>query len=266
MRKIGTNTIYRMDVDEIDQFPYLKQIGFDCVMLNFFVGDDIVKMADAAVHAGLEIANIHAPISTVNSVWEDGTDGDEYVKIQKERVDFCHSASVSTLVLHATFLKNPSPVSDIGISRHIKLCEYAEKKGVRLAFENVEPYPHLDAVIKNMGDFHGFCWDIGHNRAYAPNIDFMELYSEKLAAVHIHDNLGMTQCGHTNSTDDKHWLPFDGTLDWTWYAEKIKNSPYDGPLTLEVSVANAPNYQQMGFEKFADLAYERIAKLREMVL
>jgi len=127
MRKIGTNTIYRMDVDEIDQFPYLKQIGFDCVMLNFFVGDDIVKMADAAVHAGLEIANIHAPISTVNSVWEDGTDGDEYVKIQKERVDFCHSASVSTLVLHATFLKNPSPVSDIGISRHIKLCEYAEK-------------------------------------------------------------------------------------------------------------------------------------------
>ncbi len=29
MRKIGINTIYTMDVDEIDQFPYLKQIGFE---------------------------------------------------------------------------------------------------------------------------------------------------------------------------------------------------------------------------------------------
>lgn len=265
MLKIGTNTIYRMDVDEIDQFPALKQIGFDCVMLNFFVGDDIVKMYDSAIRAGLEVVNIHAPISTVNSAWETGTDGDDYIEIQKERVDFCHSAGIPTLVLHATFLKNPPPVSDIGIARHMRLCEYAEAKGVRLAFENVEPYPHLDAVIKNMGSYHGFCWDIGHNRAYAPDTDFMALYGDKLAAVHIHDNLGMTKCGTMDSADDKHWLPYDGTLDWSWYADKIKNSSYTGPLTLELSVANSDTYREMGFEKLAHTAWERIDKIRNLV-
>lgn len=265
MCKVGINTIYRVDVPEIQQFHMLKEIGFDCVMINYFVGDDIHAMYNAAEKAGIEVANIHAPISTVNSAWVEGIDGDDYVKIQKERVDFCHSAGIPIAVLHTTFLKNPPPVSDIGIERHKRLCEYAEDKGVVLAFENVEPYPHLDAVIRNVSDFHGFCWDVGHNNAYAPTTNFMAKYSDRLKAVHIHDNHGTAWYSAPEMRGDKHWLPFDGSIDWEKYADIINASPYDGPLTIEMSVGARPQYREMGFEKLAPLAYERICKVRELV-
>lgn len=265
MRKIGTNTIYRVDVPEIDQFRRLKEIGFDCVMINYFVGDDIHAMFNAASKAGIEVANIHAPISTVNTVWVDGIDGDDYIEIQKERVDFCHSAGIPVAVLHTTFLKNPPPVSDIGIARHQRLCEYAENKGVKLAFENVEPYPHLDAVIRNVSDFHGYCWDVGHNNVYAPYTNFMASYSKRLTAVHIHDNHGAAWYSAPELRGDKHWLPFDGSIDWNTYAQIIKASPYDGPLTLEISVGARPKYVEMGFENLAQLAHQRICKLRELI-
>ncbi len=263
-RKIGTNPFHHTDVDIIKQFPYLKEIGFDSVMLNYFEGDPIGELFDAAVAAGLEVSNIHAPISTVNSVWLEGADGDRYIDIQKERVDFCHATGIPIIVIHTTFLKNPPPVSQIGLDRTRRLCEYAGEKGVRLAFENVEPYPHLAEVMKGIGSFHGFCWDIGHNRAYAPNIDFSELYGHCLAAVHIHDNLGMTACGNMNSADDRHWLPMDGTTDWVWYKKRLNEVGYTGPLSLEQSVLNSEAYKAMGFEKLASTAFERMAWLNSL--
>lgn len=261
MRKIGINTIYNMDIEECEQLPLIKEAGFDCVMLNFFVGDNISYMYDRAVRSGLEVANIHAPVSTVNSVWKEGIDGEDYIELQKERIDFCHSGQIPVLVLHTTFLKNPPPLSDIGIKRHIKLCEYAEKKGVHLAFENVEPYPHLDEVLKIAGDFHGFCWDVGHNVAYAPHIDFAGQYSDRLRAVHIHDNL----CRNNESGGDKHWLPYDGNINWEWYVKKVKNSSYKGPLTMEISTASNEGYKKAGFEKFITTACERIQKVRDLM-
>ena len=262
--KTGINTLYGTDVKEYDQFTILKNAGFDCVMLNYFEGDDINRMCDSAVKSGLEIANIHAPIANVDSVWEDTPDGDNYIKMQKKRIDFCHSAGVSTLVLHTTFSKKVSPVSEKGISRHLELCEYAEQKNVHLAFENVEPSPHLDAVMSSVNSFHGFCWDIGHNMAYAPHIDFMETYGRRLRAVHIHDNPGMT--GKDENGDDKHWVPYDGNTDWNAFAKKIKDSGYKGPLTLEISVANSEKYKEMGFERLANLAYERICRVRDLII
>ena len=262
--KIGMNTLYKMDVDEKEQLRIIKEAGFDTTMLSYFVGDNIWEMYDTAIGVGLEVANIHAPISDVNSVWTDSTDGDDYIEIQKERVDFCHSTQIPTLVLHTTFLKDVPPMSEIGITRHKRLGEYAEKKGVRLAFENVEPYPHLDAVLNAVGDFHGFCWDTGHNRAYAPDIDFSKLYGDRLIAVHIHDNFGMGEKGVLNSKDDKHFIPYDGNADWEDFANKIKKTSFNGPLTLEISSANSQDYRDMGMAKVASIAYERICKIRNM--
>ncbi|MBR2476742.1 MAG: sugar phosphate isomerase/epimerase [Clostridia bacterium] len=265
MRKIGTAPIWATTVPMEEQFPFLKEVGFDCVMLSYFVGDDIAPLYNGAIKAGLEVCNIHGPISTVNSVWAEGIDGDDYIEIQKERINFCHSAGIPTVVLHTTFLKNPPPVSDIGIERHKRLCDYAENKGVHLAFENVEPYPHLDAVIKNVSDFHGFCWDVGHNNVYAPTTDYMAKYADRLTAVHIHDNHGAAWYSAPEMRGDKHWIPFDGSIDWEKYAEKLNSSVYDGPLTLEISLGASEEYKKMTFEELAVKYHKGVSKLREIV-
>lgn len=264
MRKTGISVYYGENPPKAEQFKLLKQAGFDCLMLNYFEGDDIEGDFSAARNAGLEIANIHAPISRVNSVWEEGLGGDEYIDLQKERVDFCSRENIPVLVLHTTFLKNPPPVTQTGLDRHMRLCDYAEAKGVHLAFENVEPYPHLHEVMKNAGEFHGFCWDIGHNLAYAPETDFSSLYGDRIIAVHIHDNFGVRKCGNIDSADDMHLLPFDGSLDWSWWAERIKSSAYDGAITLEFSPRNKPIYSEMSFSELAKKAFERADRLRKL--
>ena len=55
-----------------------------------------------------------------------------------------------------------------------------------------------------------YCYDCGHEHAYTPDTDWIKIFGNKLACVHIHDNLGYDR----NADPDAHYLPFDGDLNW----------------------------------------------------
>ena len=114
--------------------------------------------------------------------------------------------------------------------------------------------------------YHGFCWDIGHNLCYTPNIDMLEHYGNRLMCLHIHDNYGVTQPGNIDYRDDIHLLPFDGVLDWEWFAAQLNRYHYQGPVTLEVSDQNKPEYHAMSVKEYLEAAYACGEKIREMLL
>lgn len=163
-----------------------------------------------------------------------------------------------------TSVGNTAPeIGPVGLDRFRRLADHAESIGVRLAFENLEPLPHLHAVMEAIGAPHGFCWDCGHNLCYTPAVNMMERYGDRLICTHIHDNHGITRPGYVHYHDDLHRLPFDGVLNWEWFAETIRNSPYAGPLTLELTYW--PEYRETPFPAFLEEAYRRAEKIRNMV-
>jgi sugar phosphate isomerase/epimerase len=71
----------------------------------------------------------------------------------------------------------------------------------------------------------GICLDFGHAHLDGDLVDTIDIVSEHLAAVHVHDNQGRV---------DDHLLPFEGTIDWPGALTGIQKVGYDGPLVLEI--------------------------------
>lgn len=266
MRTLGVSTQFRsFGIPLEEDLAAIKRAGFDCVFSTYDRVLDFDFAAKAARDAGLFYETIHAPFGrcgleqNLNSVWLPGENGEKYVLLLKECVDACSRNGIEKCVLHNAVATTPPPVSDVGKERFAGLLDYAEKKNVRFAIENLESLEHLDVLLGLAGDFHGFCWDCGHNLCYTPLADLPALYGDRLICTHIDDNHGITRPGYIHYTDDLHLMPFDGCLDWDWYASKIKETGYTGPLTLELK-----RIEGMTPDEFYSRAYERAVRLAEM--
>ena len=69
----------------------------------------------------------------------------------------------------------------------------------------------------------------------------------------MHDN---------DKTGDLHLLPYDGTIDWNTVIQKLKQSNYTGPVTLELCYRY--DYLNMSLDDFYKKGYEIGTKLAEM--
>ena len=83
-------------------------------------------------------------------------------------------------------------------------------------------------------------------------LDFNK-FKNRIFAVHLHDN---------DQSDDLHLLPFDGTLNWNETIRKLKESNYEGPVTLEIH--HHRDYVQMSVEDFYKKGYEIALKIKEI--
>ncbi len=264
MTSLNISTVIGCGLSECRQLPLIKQAGFD----GFFAADtspDSLKLCSKmAGELGLVFETVHAPFKETNHIWEPGEEGEEYLSSLKELVDLCSQIQVDKCIVHVTMGNTVPAVSQIGLDRFGQLCDYAKNRQVHICFENLEPHPHLEAVLAHIEDsYHGFCWDIGHNICYTPHIDWTKKYGSRLKCLHIHDNKGVTQPGNIDYRDDLHLLPFDGSLDWDWFAGKLRECHYEGPITLEVSNQGREEYRNMTLEQYLTAAYERGCRIRE---
>ncbi|MDQ4145784.1 MAG: sugar phosphate isomerase/epimerase, partial [Actinomycetota bacterium] len=115
------------------------------------------------------------------------------------------------------------------------LSQDAEERGIRLMVENLDRLfsgvEDLSAVLDAVPEA-GFHLDIGHanlrlglgqrNRTS----ELLDAFGDRLAHVHLSDNRG--------GTDDLHLPLGAGAIDWKWAARRLKESGYDGTVTLEV--------------------------------
>lgn len=213
-----------------DRLRLIKAAGFKAVLLWWALESEfepaIPFKVETARRHGLEVANAHLHFKYVNSLWEEGVQGEAYCRELCGLIESAGEYGVPTLVAHLTRTKEPPAFSELGFSRFMRLIDTAEKADVRLAFENLTAYERLyEFMAKVESPNAGVCFDSGHNLCHCPDRRVCRDFADKIIAVHLHDNHGKK---------DEHLIPFDGIEDWTRVREELAASAYTGPWSIEI--------------------------------
>lgn len=222
------------------------------------------KAANAAAKKGLYFQSLHAPFGQVDTMWKPGNASD----LMKSRIlgclEDCARYDIPVMVIHSFIgFGVPYVPTAVGIENFRQIVEKAEDLGIKLAFENVEGEPYLDAILSEFRDspFVGFCLDTGHGMCYNHGRDFLAEYGDRLFHTHLNDNLGQRGKDIT-FLDDLHLPMGDGIADWKEIMQKIRETGYRDMLICELNYSNKPDsheldrYLAMEMEEFYAYALE----------
>lgn len=262
------------DVPLTEQLPILKNAGFGGVFFDWERDLDIGLLVKRAAECGLYLQSLHAPFYGMDDVWHDesGELADKMMRDLTACLDDCTAYGIDLMICHAIIgMDNHSP-NEQGLRRLSSLIEYADKKKVRIAFENTEGEEYLAAIFDRFGELPhiGYCYDSGHAMCYNAGRDMLGRYGKYLFSTHLNDNMGQTDPNEITFFDDSHLLPFDGIADWDSIARQLRELDFRGPLTFEFVCKNRPNrhvsdrYEQMRFEDYIGEAYDRAARFRTL--
>lgn len=253
MRKYTIVDYFGYDLAPQERMNAIKKAGFDGVILlwaDYFDKDykDFPKYADKA---GLFVENTHAPYMKSNTIWRDTPEGQDYTNHIIACIKDCKAYRIPTLVMHPINGNDPLPTYDVGIERFKKIVDNAEKYDINVAIENQGNADYIGYVFDRIKSHRlRFCFDSGHEKFYSPQLDLLDLYGDKLSALHLHDNSG---------NEDAHALPYTGIIEWNKIANKLKEIDYKGAIALETL--------NKGFEhienpvEFLEIALERAKKV-----
>ena len=266
-RKIGINA----DCFKDDSLTYgdnsygsikkLRECGFE----HFFISElrgSFGKCRDVAESVGMSFDFIHAPFRGINDMW---LEGDAYTRIYNQlrlTIDTAANVAVPMVIFHLSSGWEPPKTSEIGFSRFDQLVDHAEKQRVTIAFENLRNKENLLEIMERYKDRDNvkYCYDCGHEYCYTENVDWVSIFGDKLACVHVHDNFG-----YDRSCDpDVHYLPFDGSLDYADMVRRLDAVGYTGPIMLEVFNTTKPEYKAMTQDEFFSECAKRAKKIAEM--
>ena len=244
-------------VSIIETIKSIKNAGFKNVFVQWFDEnwehnqEEQVKLCK---ELGLNIIFAHLGYQNINSIWEDGIEGDNQVERYKRNIKDCHDNGIPMVVMHLTSHKKAPKYDEIGLNRIKKIVKYAKELNMKVAFENTKIKGYLEYVLDNIKDENvGICFDAGHYHAHFDDEFNFEFFKDRIFAVHLHDN---------DKSDDLHLLPFDGTIDWKDVIKKLKECNYNGPVTLELCYRY--DYLNMSLEDFYEKGYTIGRRLAEM--
>ena len=260
MRKIGINLHFLKSLSDFEAVELLSAHGFCATFSDTFDAERQVKIAELLAKKGISYDTLHAPFGHINDMWREGEGGERMCAELIACIDNCALAGVPMAVVHLSSGVNAPQVNDIGIERFTRLVEYAEKRNVVIAFENQRKLTNISWALETFeqNEKVGFCWDCGHEGCFSPGREYMPLFSSQLVALHLHDNYAVF-------TDDRHMIPFDGTLDFEKIAERIRKSSYSGTLMLELFKKDGEPYGNMTADQYLDRAYAAALRLRKMI-
>ena len=243
------------DVSFEERYKLIKDAGFECVMLwwsdRFGRGEGYQEDVKYARNAGLYIENIHTPVHEQNCLSLNTVEGESVYQTYLQCVRDCFENAISTMVIHLP--DDKYPINNLGINRLEKIIYEAENRSVQIAFENLGNLQNLALVLNKFPTKNvGYCYDSCHHINYASNEDLLELYGNRLLALHLHDNGGK---------HNQHQLPFDGSINWTEVMNKIASTNYHGSTTLEPMNWD---YEHLPIRQFLDMAYQRAKEIDEM--
>ena len=244
-----------------DQVKYFKRLGIN----RTFVGSenpDFENTMRLFKDNGIICETLHAPFNKINDMWgEDEVAARDMINRLKDSVDKCEKHNIPVSVVHLSSGRPMPEINDSGVRRFEEIFDYADKKGITIALEN-QRYKENILFFMEKYNTLGFCWDNGHEYGFSKGIRFMELFGDRLCALHIHDN----RCG--TDTDD-HLLPFDGNIDFEEIAKTIAKRDYKGTVMLEVgklaSIDGKKIYESLSDEDYVKRAADSVRKLANMI-
>ncbi len=262
-----------------EQIKLFKTTGFEAFTGHWGDGceEEVRLCAKTAKDENMIFHSFHAPWNYAADMWDENEkeDAEKGIKQAKGFIDLCNELEIPMIISHVYvgFDKEYKP-TEFGLENYGKVIDYAETKGIKIAFENTEGDCYLDAILTEFKDRKhiGFCWDSGHEMCYNDSKDLLELYGDRLFATHINDNLGVKDYGGKITWhDDLHLLPFDGIADWNYNVERMKKAQKLDILTFELNNTSKPNryendkYFKMPVEEYLAEAYVRACKIATMM-
>lgn len=275
--KIGIGSgAYWNDDDVNAGLEIMKKHGFECMDYQKFTDTDgnilfkcsddefetMVKQdAEAIAAAGIEVSQTHGP-------WryppKDATEEDRQERFEKmsRALHGTRLLGCKYMVLHPIMPFGPDNEGDrdefmrINIEFFTGLCKVAEREQVIICLENMPmlklpvatPSQILEFVEKINSPYLEICLDTGHATVHKVSAgDAVRISGEHLRVLHVHDN---------NGRADQHLMPFYGVTDWADFSNALRETGFEGVLSLECSVGkNLPEeikeYHQKGLYMIA---------------
>ena len=269
-RRLGIFAGCLRGIPQTEAIPMLKEAGFNCYDTYTHRIDDIAPIIEAGNACGMPIESLHAPFMTrdayCNDMWLSGTQYQKMFNYYKESIDSAAEFNIPNVVIHFMGNLAAPQLSDEGLARFDKIVEYAVEKNVTIAFENMIRIGGIAYAADRYEKIPNvrFCYDMGHAHcysgyAYAPDICWMDLLTDRVVTTHIHDNEGFIE-GFKGELDF-HRLPFEGNLDYQKVMDKMDEYGYRGALVLEVGGGQYPDLSPM---EFAKTAFERVKRISDM--
>lgn len=254
--KIGINIDAYTGLHLEKQVELMKENGFEA---TFFMSDSPFanRICELSGKAGIVCESVHAPFNRINDIWADDNSGEIMLKRLFDSVDVCKRYGIPVSVVHISSGVPAPRINDTGLDRFKRLADYAEKNSVKIAFENQRVLSNIAYLFEQLENA-GFCWDVGHEEVFAHGRRYMPLFGDRIAAVHIHDNMKI-------HNGDIHILPYDGKIDFEYVAREIGASGYDKAVMLEVMTSNSKLYDEFSPEEYYKRAAEAARKLAERV-
>ncbi len=263
-RKLGMNADAIEGVAPLAALDLLRAAGFDSFFVLMSEKDEIKALKERANALGLAFEFIHAPFRGINAMWLAGM---EYLTLyngMKDTIDAAAEAGVPTVIMHLSSGWEPPAITEVGLARYDGLVLYARERGVTVAFENLRAVGNLAYIIDRYEKLENvrFCYDCGHEHCYTKTMVWPDLFTDRIAATHIHDNMGR---GKEKVGDpDLHLLPFDGNLDYAKMMRKLDEYEYSGSLMLEVFTSADARYKAYSPEAFVATCFERIRRISDL--
>lgn len=274
MVKLGFSLQAQYDCPQEQVIALLRQAGFSAVSPVWAQDLDMDTLAACVRENGMTIQSLHAPHG-VYLLWE--PDHPDSASVQDRIIgciDACARYQVPVMVIHGwQGLQYTFPDTPLDFRFFDRMVDHAQRKNVSIAFENLEGEEYLAALLNRYRNRShiGFCWDSGHDHCYPHKTDFLKSYGDRLIMTHLNDNLGLrSPDGIPAATDDLHFLPYDGSIQWKLAMGRLKNLPAQSILNFEIkkrSKSTAPGdllYDPLSPEEFFRLAGQRARRIAQL--
>lgn len=225
-----TNGIKAMEIS-----PSYSEMGFDFA-IDHVRATDYKLLAQYAKETDVELWSQHLPygMNEFNPAYPHKEHRKKTIELDCEILKIISESGIKVAVIHPS----GEPVSDnnrndglkYATESILKINKTARECGITLAVENLPRTclcNHSDELIQilDADDTLRVCFDVNH-LLFQSHKDFVDAVGSKIATLHISDY---------DFTDEKHWLPGDGKINWQELLTLLKGINYTGPFMNEVA-------------------------------
>lgn len=224
------------------QIDSIKAAGFDCIELSLagtkMTPDQkkswLKDFAQLCKKANLPIRSVHIPFSQrldISSLKKENRQAiiDETLFL----FDCAELLGAKIFVIHSSSEPIKPEDRDVQIKNAVEtfrfLTNKAHEKGLKLAMENLprtclaNTAIEMNKILQATGSDADWCYDSNHLLQEKPE-EFVARADRAMITTHISDY---------DFIDERHWVPYEGKINWNNVMTELVKKGYEGPLVFE---------------------------------